>query len=48
MDLRLSRLNLKDGFLIVEGKGSKQRLVPVSPVAAELILDYLEQRIEDR
>ncbi len=45
VDLRLSRLNLKDGFLIVEGKGSKQRLVPVSPVAAELILDYLEQRI---
>ena len=39
------RLNLKDGFLIVEGKGSKQRLAPVSPVAAELILDYLEQRI---
>ncbi len=45
VDLRLSRLNLKDGFLIVEGKGSKQRLAPVSPVAAELILDYLEQRI---
>ncbi len=45
VDLRLSRLNLKDGFLIVEGKGGKQRLAPVSPVAAELILDYLEQRI---
>lgn len=45
VDLRLSRLNLKEGYLIVEGKGSKQRLVPVSPLAAELILDYMEQRI---
>ncbi len=45
VDLRLSRLNLKDGYLIVEGKGSKQRLVPMSPVASELILDYMEQRI---
>lgn len=45
LDLRLSRLNLKEGYLIVEGKGSKQRLVPVSPLAAELILDYMEQRI---
>ena len=45
VDLRLSRLNLKDGYLIGEGKGSKQRLVPMSPVASELILDYMEQRI---
>lgn len=45
VDLRLSRLNLKEGYLIVEGKGSKQRLVPVSPLAEELILDYMEQRI---
>lgn len=43
--LRLSRLSLDEGFILVEGKGSKQRLVPLSPVAVELIRDYLEQRI---
>lgn len=43
-DARLSRLNLEDGFLIVEGKGSKQRIVPVSPAAITLIKEYLPQR----
>lgn len=43
-DARLSRLNMDDGFLIVEGKGSKQRIVPVSPRALELVRDYLPQR----
>lgn len=43
-DARLSRLNMDDGFLIVEGKGSKQRIVPVSPTALRLIKEYLPQR----
>lgn len=43
-DARLSRLSFDDGCLIVEGKGSKQRIVPVSPLAAELIKEYLPQR----
>lgn len=43
--LRLSRLSLQDGFILVEGKGSKQRLAPLSPVAVELISLYLEKRI---
>ncbi|MDE6022585.1 MAG: tyrosine recombinase XerD [Muribaculaceae bacterium] len=43
-DARLSRLSFDDGCLIVEGKGSKQRIVPVSPVAIELIKEYLPQR----
>lgn len=43
--LRLSRLSLPDQCVIVEGKGSKQRLVPLSPVAVTLIESYLEQRI---
>lgn len=43
--LRLSRLSLQDGFLLVEGKGSKQRIVPLSPVAISLIESYMEQRI---
>ena len=43
-DARISRLSFDDGCLIVEGKGSKQRIVPVSPVAIELIKEYLPQR----
>lgn len=43
-DLRLSRLNLEDEYVIVRGKGSKQRMVPVSPVAAERIALWLEDR----
>lgn len=41
---RISRLNLDDEVLIVEGKGSKQRMVPVSPVAVSLLRDWFEQR----
>lgn len=41
---RLSRLDLSQRLMIVEGKGSKQRLAPVSPVAADLISQWLEQR----
>ncbi len=43
-DARLSRLSFDDGCMIVEGKGSKQRIVPVSPVAMDLIKEYLPQR----
>lgn len=41
---RISRLDLQDRLLIVEGKGNKERLVPVSPVAADLIELWLKQR----
>lgn len=43
-DLRISRLHLDEGYLIVEGKGSKERLVPLSPVSASLIEEYLPTR----
>lgn len=43
-DLRISRLSLEDGYLLVEGKGEKQRLVPLSPVAIKLIKEYLPIR----
>jgi len=42
--LRLSRVNLDEGFMVVEGKGDKQRLVPMSPVSIDLIRDYLPER----
>ncbi|MDE6772330.1 MAG: tyrosine recombinase XerD, partial [Muribaculaceae bacterium] len=41
---RLSRLSLDDALLIVEGKGSKQRMVPMSPTSVALIREYLTQR----
>lgn len=44
IDARISRLDLKEGLLIVEGKSSKQRLVPVSPVAVDLIREWLPIR----
>lgn len=44
--LRISRLSLDDGFVLVEGKGSKQRLAPLSPVAVDLIREYLDKRAE--
>lgn len=43
-DLRLSRYDAAEGYLIVEGKGAKQRIVPVSPVAAQAIAEYLPDR----
>lgn len=43
-ELKISRLNLDDGFVIVLGKGQKQRLVPLSPTSISLIQDYIEIR----
>lgn len=43
-DLRISRISLDDRLMIVEGKGSKQRMVPMSPSSVELIRAYLPQR----
>lgn len=44
VDLRISRINLDAGVMIVEGKGSKERMVPMSPTSVSLIRDYLEIR----
>lgn len=38
--LRISCIYTDEGYIIVEGKGSKQRLVPISPVALQCIDDY--------
>lgn len=44
--LRLGDLYLQEGFIRVEGKGNKQRLVPISPRAIQEIERYLPQRAE--
>ena len=41
--LQLSQLFLDERYVIIQGKGNKQRLVPISPVAIEQINLYLEQ-----
>ena len=41
--LKLSQLYFEQRFIIVQGKGNKQRVVPISPVAIEQIGLYLEQ-----
>ncbi|MCM1474941.1 MAG: tyrosine recombinase XerD [Muribaculaceae bacterium] len=42
--MKISRLNLEEGWTLIEGKGSKQRLVPLSPTSVGLIRDWLGQR----
>ncbi len=44
VELRLSRTNLDEGYVIITGKGNKQRLVPLSPEAIRLIEGYLPLR----
>lgn len=47
-NLKLSDLYLDEGFIKVEGKGSKQRLVPISQRAINEIYSWLEDRINGR
>ena len=46
--LRLSDLYFDEGFIRVEGKGSKQRLVPISPRAIKEIKYWLMDRCHGR
>lgn len=43
-NLKFSDMFLEEGFIRVEGKGSKQRLVPISPTAIKEINNYLFDR----
>ena len=43
-NLKISDLYFDEGFIRVEGKGSKQRLVPISPRAVKEITYWLQQR----
>lgn len=42
--LRLSRIYLDEHYMLIEGKGSKQRLVPLSPVAEEWFGYWMQER----
>lgn len=45
-NLKISDLYLKEGFIKVEGKGNKQRLVPISPRAIKELDNYFICRSE--
>ena len=42
-DLRIQNVNTTEQYIIVIGKGNKQRMVPMSPIAAYLIDNYLAE-----
>lgn len=44
VNLRLSQIYLKEHYLLITGKGSKQRLVPISPVAEEWFGYWMQDR----
>ena len=43
VNLKLSNLKFNDGFIIVQGKGDKQRLVPIGSYAIKLINHYKDE-----
>ncbi|MFM7814940.1 MAG: tyrosine-type recombinase/integrase, partial [Flavobacteriales bacterium] len=43
VNLKISQVHARDGFIRVIGKGNKERLVPVGDVALEWIQHYMEQ-----
>lgn len=44
VELEIGKIYVDEGFIVVRGKGSKERVVPVSEVALECIQDYLVDR----
>lgn len=44
VNLEISKVFLDERYVLVTGKGNKQRVVPMSDVSADLITEYLHQR----
>jgi len=43
INLKITNLHFKEEFILVEGKGSKERLVPIGKTAMRLISDYINK-----
>lgn len=48
INLQVSRLNLKEGYLSVIGKGNKERLVPMSLHTADVLDEWLADRADGK
>ena len=44
VDLKLSNMYRQEGYMLIQGKGSKQRLVPISPEAEKWFQYWMEDR----
>ncbi len=44
INLKISNIYFKEEYIVVEGKGSKQRMVPIAPTAISLIKNYMKRR----
>ena len=44
VSLRLSSLHIPEGYVIVDGKGNKQRIVPLGLITRKTLLKYLSKR----
>lgn len=44
VELTISHMYRKEGYMLIEGKGNKQRLVPISPEAEKWFAYWLEDR----
>ena len=42
-DLKISNINFKEGYLKIEGKGDKIRLVPLADYTAEFVKNYINE-----
>lgn len=43
VNLEISKVYLQERYLVVDGKGSKQRIVPMSDLAVDRILEYMRE-----
>lgn len=48
INLEMGRLHLPEGYLVVTGKGNKERMVPLGEVTADALADWLTERAEGK
>lgn len=46
VNLEINKLFFDDGYIVVTGKGSKERIVPISDVAIDLVNNYMLERAQ--
>ncbi|MDE5845063.1 MAG: site-specific tyrosine recombinase XerD [Muribaculaceae bacterium] len=46
VNLEINKLYFDEGYIVVTGKGSKERIVPISDVAIDLVNEYMTERAQ--